>query len=174
MRADLEKTVFRADVLEVEMRFDEATKARIAAIARGADDAQAKKDAIARAAFGSPEVVARIRFARRVPLARFVATVRDDLAKAERAGMIDARLRAYVSASLPVWFAAIEDRGFRRGDRLLYRGSRAELHTMLVGADGEVLVDQVDRGEQWKRALLAGYFAPGATLRDPLVDSAMR
>ncbi len=173
MRASLEKTVFGVDVLDAELRFDEATTTRIARLAEGPGDRDVKADAIARAAFEAERVVASLRFERRAPLSRFVAAVRDDMEKAERAGMIDARTRAFVSENLPSWFAAIEDRGFREGDRLTYRADPEKVRTTVVDAEGRVLLDQTDRGAIRKRILLAGYFAPGATLRAALVDSAL-
>ena len=65
----------------------------------------------------------------------------------------------------------IADRGFRSGDRILYRVRGGALRTVLVGRDGRVFVDQTDTGSGPRRALLGGYFAPDTGFREPLVRS---
>ncbi len=171
MHAELEKTILHVDVLSVQMRFGERTQAAIASLAAGQPYSKARADAVARAAANADRAEVLVHFERHVSLDEFLDAVGDDLQKAEDAGMIDERLRATVVSGMPVWFEAIETRGFHEGDELVYQAHPDALHTVLRDAKGRALVDQVDRGPGPKKALLAGYFAPGSTLQKPLVES---
>jgi hypothetical protein len=100
-----------------------------------------------------------------------VQGVRESLEKAHQWGVIDRELFRHTSDRLPEWFSAIAQRGFRQGDRIVYRTHADRMRTMLVGSDGKVFVDQTDRGSGPRRALLGGYFAPGTDFREPLIRS---
>jgi hypothetical protein len=106
-----------------------------------------------------------------VPLHRWVDGVRENLERAWRAGLIAQDNYERVSRNLPIWFHVIAERGFRNRDALLYRVYPDRLRTVLVSAAGEVFVDQTDAGAAPRRALMAGYFAPGSDIREPLVRS---
>jgi hypothetical protein len=171
MHADLEKTVFDIDVLAVEMRFDDATEARIGALATGRPYTKARADAVARAAAEADKAAVFVRFRRDVSLERFIDAVDADLTKALNAGMIDEARYRIVVAGMPRWFAPVEERGFEDGDELVYQASPEGLHTVLRDSSRRTLIDHIDRGPEPKRALLAAYFAPGSTFREPLVES---
>ncbi|HSM08267.1 MAG TPA: hypothetical protein VLA33_04535, partial [Gemmatimonadota bacterium] len=66
-----------------------------------------------------------------------------------------------------------EERGIRSGDRMLQRVRGDTLRTVYEGADGEVLLDQVDVGPERRLAVLGGYFAPGSDFRQGLVESVL-
>src|SRR5690606_27150243 len=110
---------------------------------------------------------------REVELGQFLDGVRSSLAEAEKAGMITASTRREVSSRLPSWFQAVAERGFREGDRLSYRTSGDTVHTFLVSRAGDVLLEQREQGADQRRALLAGYFAPGSDFRRSLGESVL-
>jgi hypothetical protein len=170
----LEKTVFAVDVLTVEVRFDSATQGRFRTLARQHGDSEAFMGRMAEAAVHADEVFIRLEFKRDVALNRWVAAVRESLEKARHAGIIDESTFRHVSDNLPVWFHGIADRGFRYGDQILYRGYPDRLRTVLVTAEGKVLLDQTDAGTAPRLALLGGYFAPGTDFREPLIRSLLQ
>lgn len=167
----LEKTIFGIDVLTVEMRFDEPTRQhfrRIAGDGRYSDDLA---EQIARAAVEAENAFVSVEFERDVSLHRWVEGVRENLRKACQWGVIDRQNYEDTGNQLPKWFGTIADRGFRDGDRILYRTYPDKLHTVLVGHNGDVLLDQTDSGSAPGRALLGGYFAPDGGFREQLVRS---
>jgi len=167
----LEKSVFAVDVLTVEVRFDPATQVRFRTLAQQRGDSETFMGRMAEAAVHADEVFIRLEFKRDVALNRWVAAVRESLEKARHAGIIDESTLRHVSDNLPVWFHGIADRGFRYGDRILYRGYPDRLRTVLVTADGKVLLDQTDAGTAPRLALLGGYLAPGTDFREPRIRS---
>ncbi len=167
----LEKTVFGFDVLTVEVRFDSATQERIRKAAGSKPVSADLIDQVALAAVDASDVFARLEFLRNVSLDRWVEGASDGLRKGWQAGIIDEETYRYVAGNLAHWFRGISERGFRRGDQVLYRGYPDRLRTVLVSNSGEVLLDQTDQGASHRRALLAGYFAPGTDFREPLVRS---
>jgi hypothetical protein len=167
----LEKTIFSVDVLTVDIRVDEPTRQEFARIAKGRAYSDNLADQIARTAVQAEQVFVSARFERDVSLNRWVEGVRESLEKAHQSGVIDRELYRHTSDRLPEWFSAIARRGFRTGDRILYRTYPDRMRTMLIGSDGKVFVDQTDRGSGPRRALLGGYFAPGTDFREPLIRS---
>lgn len=170
----LEKTIFSVDVLTVEVRFDVPTQQQFRTAASGREYTPELSRQLADIAVNAEHVYASLHFERNVGLSRWVAGVRDSLETAWRAGLITEGSYREVSDGLPRWFAVVAERGFARGDRILYRGYPDRLRTVLVANDGRVLLDQTDAGAGPRRALLAGYFAPGTDFREPLIRSLLQ
>jgi hypothetical protein len=148
------------------VRLDEATATRVRRLG-----GSAAPDKVTEAILDSENLFLRAEFQRNVSLDRWVSGVRDSLEKAWQAGLITESNYRHVSGSLPRWFEVIAARGFEQGDQLRYRIYPQRLRTVLVSHDGKVLVDQTDGGEEPRRALLAGYFAPGGDTRRGLIES---
>jgi hypothetical protein len=170
----LEKSVFNLDVLTVDLRFDQATQQRFRRLANGQPFSAHLVGEIADAAVDADQVFAKLEFRRDVSLNRWMEAVRDSLRRAWQAGLIEEQTYRNTSENLPHWFRAIAERGFKQGDQILYRGYPDKLRTVLAAETGEVLLDQTDPGSSPRRALLAGYFAPGTDFREPLVRSLLQ
>ena len=65
---------------------------------------------------------------------------------------------------------AIKERGYERGDRLLYR-VRADSVRIVVSEKGKIYVDTTDVGKDAPRIVMASYFAPRSDFREPLLRS---
>jgi hypothetical protein len=168
MHMVLEKSflMFNVEVLSIDVRLDAATAARVRQV--GGRVAPGK---VVEAILDGEDLFLRAEFERDVSLDRWVSGVRENLDKAWKAGLITEDNYRHVSGSLPRWFEGISTRGFEEGDQLRYRIYPQRLRTVLVSHEGTVLVDQSDRGEAPRRAVLAGYFAPGTDTRTGLIES---
>ena len=167
----LEKTIFNVDVLTVDLQFGAETQQRLRMLAADQRYSEQLAGRIAEAVLEAPQAYVTLEFERDVAFNRWLDGVRQSLETAWRAGMIAERNYRNVSESLPRWFDVILQRGFHEGDRLLYRVHPNRMRTLLVSNDGRTLVDQVDHGDDPRRALLAGYLAPGTDFREPLIRS---
>lgn len=167
----LEKTFFRVDVLTLEVRFGTGTQQQMEKLARGQQFSAAVAARIAEAAIGAEEAYVKLEFLRDVSLDRWVQGVRESLTLGRQAGIIDEETYRHVYRSLPEWFRVVAERGFQKGDQILYRAYPDRMRTVLLSKDGRVLLDQTDKGASPGRAMLAGYFAPGTDFREPLVRS---
>lgn len=165
----LQKTIFRINVANIDVRFDKATQARFAELARGQSYSEALGQKLAPVAIAAERAVVQMQFVRSVPLGRWVGVVRDNLAQARAAGLISKELEQTVAAGLPQWFGALEKRGYEKGDRLLYAIAPDSLRTVVVSTSGQVLVDKTDTDQGIRRVVLASYFAPGSDFREPLL-----
>jgi hypothetical protein len=85
--------------------------------------------------------------------------------------LISGKLKQKVKDSLPNAFAAVKERGYKEGDRVLYRVKPDSLRTVVVAKDGAVLVDKTDQDKEALRVVLASYFAPKSDFREPLLKS---
>jgi hypothetical protein len=72
---------------------------------------------------------------------------------------------------VPVAFAAIKERGYEHGDRLLYRVRADSVRMVVVSEKGKIYVDTTDVGKDAPRVVMASYFAPRSDFREPLLRS---
>lgn len=171
MRTLLEKTIFRVDVLTLDLRFDHETAQRVESLARGRRHSQALADSIADVALHSQDAFAQIEFQRDVSLRQFVDGIRENMRRAQKTGIISRQAYDAISEGLPRWFAFLEKRRIQKGDRVLYRIRGDTLRTIFQAGDGALLLDQTDVGPERRLAVLGSYFAPKSDFRDGLVKS---
>lgn len=167
----LERTIFKVDVLTLDVRIGPAATDRIERLLGGSLDSRALADSVAAAALAADDALARLEFQRDVGLEQFLDGIRDNLRRATRAGIVKPAEFRSISSDLPGWYAFLDERGIRSGDRMLQRVRGDTLRTVYEGVDGETLLDQVDVGPERRLAVLGGYFAPGSDFREGLVES---
>ena len=171
MHMRLQKTFLKINVADVDVRVDRPTQARFAQVAAGQPYSPALESQLAPIAIGAPRAVVQMQFVRDVPLNRWMGVVRDNLEQARAAGLITRDVERRVSDALPVWFAALKDRGYLKGDRVIYSVTPDALHTMVTAAGGQTLVDVREPGSEARHVVLATYFAPNSDTREPLLRS---
>ena len=167
----LEKTILGIDVLTVDVRLGEQTRRQVEQIVSGASGPSPREQEIVAAVLDADQVLVTLEFKRNVSFNLWLRGVRDSLQRARDAQLIEPQTFRSVSEGLPAWFRAKAERGFATGDRIIYRGYPDRMHTLVVSAAGDVIVDRLDEGVTGRRAMLAGYFAPGTDFRKPLVAS---
>src|SRR6185369_11912801 len=99
----LQKTVLKIDVATVDVRFDKATQARFADLARGQQYSYPLDAQLAATAIAAPHAVVQMQFVRDVPLNRWIGVVRDNLELAREAGLITRDIEQKVSNAIPQW-----------------------------------------------------------------------
>jgi hypothetical protein len=171
MHMRLQKTILKINVADIDVRVDKPTQARLADLARGKGYSEGLEQQLAPVAIGAGHAVVQMQFVRDVPLNRWVGVVRDNLEQARDAGLISKDVEEKVGQGLPGWFAALKDRGYLKGDRLLYAVAPDALRTVVVSTGGQVLVDFTERDPGGRRVVLASYFAPKSDFREPLLRS---
>jgi hypothetical protein len=167
----LTKTFLRFNVATIDVRFDGDAQAHFADLARGKSYSDALGQQLAQVAINDEHAVVQMRFERDVGLDTWVGVVRDNLDQARAAGLITRDLQDRVSQGLPQWFAALHDRGYKKGDRLLYAVKADGLRTVVASPEGRILVDREDHDQGLRRVVLASYFAPRSDFREPLLQS---
>jgi hypothetical protein len=161
----LEKTILKVDVVTIDVRVDGKAQGEFTKIAQGKKIEGDVEEQLAKAALAIDNAVVQMKFERDVSLSQWIDQVSGSLDKAVSAGYITSSRKSQVMNGLPNWFAPVKDRGFKEGDKVLYRVQNGGVRTVLVQADGQTSVDQNDNGGDAARVLFAGYFAPGADLR---------
>jgi hypothetical protein len=167
----LQKTILHINVANIDVRVDKKTQARFAELARNQPYTETLEQQLAQAALGAERAVVQMQFVRDVPLNRWMGVVRDNLELARSAGLITRELEQTVSQGLPRWFASLQDRGYEKGDRLIYSVLPDGLRTVVVSTRGQVFVDMTEREAGGRRVVLASYFAPKSDFREPLLRS---
>jgi hypothetical protein len=170
----LEKTFLKVDVLTVDMRFSKATQTKFAEIAGGKPYSKELDQPLAQAAIGAGRAVVRLKFKRNVELGQWMDVVKENMGQAVKAGLFSSAVEKKVGGSLPTRFAALKERGFHENDSIFYDLYPDSLRTVVVGADGAVLLDQVSKDADVIRVVLSSYFAPGSEFREPLLKSLLK
>ncbi|HXU65099.1 MAG TPA: hypothetical protein VN962_25545 [Polyangia bacterium] len=171
MHMRLQKTMLKINVADVDVRVDRATQAKIAQAAGGQTYSFDLDHRVAPLVIAAPRAVVQMEFVRDVPLNRWMGVVRDNLEQAREAGLITREVEHRVSDALPTWFAALKDRGYLKGDRVIYSVTPNDLRTVVVSAGGQVLMDMSQPGTEARQVVLASYFAPKSDTREPLLRS---
>jgi hypothetical protein len=168
----LEKTIFKVDVLTVDVWLGGDDARRVEALVAGQRRSNQLEDSVAQISMHARDAYVRLEFIRdNVSLDQFVDGIRGDLSKVPRAGIIAKSDYQVISASLPIWFAFLRERLIRKGDQIHYRISGDTLHTRYVGFDGEVLLDQVDVGQAHRLSVMGSYFVDRSSFREKLIRS---
>lgn len=171
MRTLLERTIFRIDVVTLTVRIGGEAGDRIERIVERGSWTEAVADSVAAIATDARRAEADLVFHRDVSQERFLDAVRDGLATARDAGIVDSASYRDIERSLPGWYAFLEGRGVREGDEMTYTIRGDTLRTRFRSAEGPVLLDQTDVGAARRRAVLGGYFARGSEFREGLLRS---
>lgn len=171
MHMMLEKTILKVDVATIDVKVSPPTQEKFKQILGGKGYSAAVEGALATAAMDTERAVIQLKFVRDVSLSQWIDGVRESLAAAEKAGLMTAAVRKQVSEGLPVWFKPVEARGYKTGDRVLYRIESGQIRTVAVTREGQVLVDRIDQGTDKRRIVLTSYFAPGTDYRQLLLQS---
>ncbi|HXJ22203.1 MAG TPA: hypothetical protein VMT03_18420 [Polyangia bacterium] len=171
MHMRLQKTLLKINVADIDVRVDKPTQAKLAQTAAGQAYSEALDYQLAPIAIAAPHAVVQMQFVRDVPLNRWIGVVRDNLEQAREAGLITRDVERRVGDALPNWFAPLKDRGYLKGDRVLYSVSPQALRTVVVSEGGQVLLDMTEHEEGARRVVLASYFAPKSDTREPLLRS---
>jgi hypothetical protein len=164
----LEKTIFKVDVVSLELWLGPATTVEVR------DNLAAGNDALAAAVADSRDAWVQLVFQRNVGLDRFLKGVDEDMQRATHVGWLDAAGYTKVATGLPRWLAPLREQGIASGDRFTYAIVEDTLRTVFTRRDGEVVIDQIDIGPAHRRALLGSFVAPGAGFRDDLMADLQR
>jgi len=167
----LQKTILKIDVANIDVRFDKQAQGRFADLARDKSYSYALDAQLAPIAIGAARAVVQMQFVRDVPLNRWIGVVRDNLEQAREAGLITREIEQRVGQGIPGWFASLKDRGYQKGDRLVYAVTPDALRTVVVSAAGQVLLDMLERDPGVRGVVLARYFAQKSDSREPLLRS---
>jgi hypothetical protein len=171
MHTLLEKTIFKVDVLTVEVWLGAEGTRRVEGIAAAGGYSAGVADAVAEVAIYSEDALVRLEFVRDVSIEQFLGGVDENLRLVPRAGIISEADYRRISESLPRWFAFLAERGIHKGDRIEYRIRGDRLRTRYLAADGQILLDQTDVGRSAPLSVLGSYFVEKSQFRKGLVSS---
>jgi hypothetical protein len=170
----LEKTVLAVDVLTVDVRFGADIGKRLSDLATGKEYSKELGKQAADIAIKADDALVQLKFVRDVSLEQWMDGVFENLQQARDAGLITSDAQKKVKNGLAGWFSALKDRGYKTGDRVLYRVRADSLRTLVVAANGDVLVDFTDADKDAGDVVMANYFAPKSDFRDLLLESLFR
>lgn len=171
MHTKLEKTIFKVDVLTVDVLLGDGDASRIRRLIDGRRYSDELADSVVQVAIRLQDAFVGIEFLRDVSLEQFLDGVDDNLRRVRDAEIIAASDYEMISQGMPRWYDFLEERGILKGDRMLYRITGDTLTTQYLAVTGETLLNQRDVGPERRLAVLGGYFVRGSDFRKGLVKS---
>ena len=168
----LEKTMFNVDVLTVDVRVGPRVYRRFVDVIGTNQRYSAQLgDALAKVAVDADDALVEVRYLRDISFEQWMEGVSENLDRAESAKLVTKDIRQRVQARVPVAFASIRARGYKDGDRLLYRVRAGSVRMVVVCENGKICVDTIDVDKDAPRVVMASYFAPKSDFREPLLRS---
>jgi hypothetical protein len=169
-RALLEKTIFKVDVLTLELWLGPETVDRLTPLLPlEAEDPLREK--AARIALDSRDAWAELIFQRGISLDQFLGGIDENMRRARDAGLVTSEGYELVAGGLPRSYAPLAAEGITKGDRIFYRITGDTLRTVYQRVSGELVVDQTDVGPERRLSLLGSFFVEGSEFRKGLVGS---
>jgi hypothetical protein len=168
----LEKTIFNVDVLTVDVRVGKQVHRRLVdVIGTNKQYSEMLGERLAKVALDADDALLEVGYLRDISFKQWMEGVIENLDRAEAGKLITKEVRQRVQARVPVAFAAIKERGYERGDRLLYRVRADSVRMVVVSETGKIYVDTTDVDKNAPRVVMASYFAPKGDFREPLLRS---
>jgi len=170
----LRKTLLKVEVARVQIRVDEATQRKLAALASGREHSDTLAAGVVAAVMNTRHAVITSEIRRDVPFDRYAESAYSDLDSARESGMISESAYWSLARLLPEWMRMLQDRGARKGDRFMCQLHPGSMRVVYRTADGVTMVDRTIPGGDPGRAVLASYLAPESSFRKELVRSLFR
>jgi len=170
MHMKYERTWFGIDVARVDVWFNQATSNRFRDLAAGKRYTEPVAEQIALTAMGAEDVLVQVEFLRNASLGEFLDAAHKNLERARDAGYITNDTFSTSWRGVKTDFAGLAKRGFKDGDRLVYRAHADSLQTTVVSGK-RVLLDVMSRDLGARTSMIASYFAPRTDFRKGLIKS---
>jgi hypothetical protein len=174
MHASLERTIFKVDVLSLDIRVDPRTQLELRALAQGHDYSALRADRIVGAVLQADNALVHVRFEHDISVARYLREAETQLRLAARSGMMPRDTADAAVAAFSRLLALLGERGFEDGDVLVYRVRPDSVRVLVRADDDRILLDRTIDDPRASRAVLGSYFAPDSPFREELVRSLFR
>jgi len=172
LRTRLEKTIFKFDVLDLEILVRGEAAVQTQRWLTSAAWTAALADSIAQTLAQATDASAEITFLRDVGLKRFLKSIDGSMDQTVRVGWLSREDFERISRQMPVSYAFLSEEGIHDGDQILYTVQGDSLRVRYLDSSGRERLDEIDVGPERRIALLGSYFAPGSDFRDGLLRSA--
>lgn len=172
MQMLLERTFLKVNVIYLEVFVEPSGAEKIGMLIEGKEKySNELAEALSSAVIETPSVFVRMEFLRNVSQKQFFAGIEKNMKKTMKAGWIDEAYIEETLANLPKWYGFMEERGIKKGDRMVYWVHGDTLDSSYHGVEGEVLLDRNQTGPMRRYGVLGSYFAPKSDFRKKLVKS---
>lgn len=167
----LEKSIFKVDVLTLDVFIDDEVAGRLESIIDGREYTNDIADSIVQTVITAHEALAHITFLRSVSAHQFLDAVDDDMKRAVDSELLAEADYRRIMDSLPASFKFLDSLQVQKGDEIWYRIRGDTLRTVYRRADGTMELDQTDVGAHRPQSVLGTYFAEKSSFRKGLIRS---
>jgi len=166
----LEVTIFKIDVVRLNLRIDPETARRVAALTRSGDRTPGLEDSVAAELMQTPSAEARMTFLRGMSGQQFLDNTVATLHRLGEEGLLSSAEVEALDRSARTRFAFLDDSGIAAGDYLgqVLRGDTVTTNFLTLG--GQQLMRDVQVGSEHRTALLGSYFARASDFRNGLLE----
>jgi hypothetical protein len=166
-----EATIFKVDVATVDALLAPRAAAAVAGIARETRLDQEARSRVTTVLLDAQPFAVSMSFLRDASWDRFLDGTRKNLEGAAKAGIITEDEFQVLWGQFVADFAAMEERGVKKGDVIYYRVDQNRVRTVYFDGDRNVLVETDREGDARVRATRGAYFGPRSQFSKDLIRS---
>ena len=166
-----ERTFLRVDVMTLEIHFGPDVATRLEGLASGTKLTPSVEDSIANIALQAQNARIHVKFRRNFSIDKFFKGALDNTNQVLKAGLIKKEFYEEICRQLPIWYSFMNDRGVLKGDEMFHLIKGDTLRSVYRGANGEVLMDEIQVGQERRLAVLGSYLVKKSDFRKGLIES---
>jgi hypothetical protein len=166
-----ERTFLRVDVMTLEIHFGPDVATRLEGLASGTKLTPSVEDSIANIALQAQNARIHVKFRRNFSIDKFFKGALDNTNQVLKAGLIKKEFYEEICRQLPIWYSFMNDRGVLEGDEMFHLIKGDTLRSVYRGANGEVLMDEIQVGQERRLAVLGSYLVKKSDFRKGLIAS---
>jgi hypothetical protein len=166
-----ERTFLRVDVMTLEIHFGPDVATRLEGLASGTKLTPSVEDSIANIALQAQNARIHVKFRRNFSIDKFFEGALDNTNQVLKAGLIKKEFYEEICRQLPIWYSFMNDRGVLKGDEMFHLIKGDTLRSVYRGANGKVLMDQIQVGQERRLAVLGSYLVKKSDFRKGLIES---
>ena len=166
-----ERTFLRVDVMTLEIHFGPDVATRLEGLASGTKLTPSVEDSIANIALQAQNARIHVKFRRNFSIDKFFKGALDNTNQVLKAGLIKKEFYEEICRQLPIWYSFMNDRGVLKGDEMFHLIKGDTLRSVYRGANGEVLMDEIQVGQERRLAVLGSYLVKKSDFRKGLIAS---
>lgn len=166
-----QRTFLRVDVMTLEIHFGPAVASQLEGLAAGTKLTPSVEDSIADIALQAQNAKIHVKFRRNFSTDRFFKEALDNTSQVLKAGLIKKEFYEEICRQLPIWYSFMNNRGVIKGDEMFHLIKGDTLRSIYRGANGEVLMDETQVGQERRLAILGSYLVEKSDFRKGLIES---
>jgi len=167
-------TFMKIDVADIEARLSPIESSSLDSLVNMGKRTKKRVEQAAELLLGAETIAFSLTFLQGGGFKRFLEGTRQSFEEARKADIITESEYDTIWRRFEQTITALDERGAKKGDRLLYRVETDRVLLGYIGIDGDLLIETLFEGDHWARGIKGSFLGPDSRFRDKLIRSLWR